>query len=182
MNTSRIKHSSIATAIAFGVMFSVSGCSPAAPAAMDATPTDSKEAGIFSKDVSICYTNSSNNELSISWDAVASSSKQGTLNPGEKVCGEGPEPIAKLAFVDGSSIFVVGMNPAIGYPEVHFNSTTQTTTTCDDSGECITFPRRITYESFSEGESKTVTVRSHNYALSRTANTSWVNFEVDIRG
>ena len=161
----------------------LSGCSASTSEGVIPSPSTSKEAGIFSKDVQVCFTNTSGSDVTVSWDTVSTSSEEGTLTQGTQFCGEGTEPIAKLTFGDGTSFFVQGINPAIGAPEIAFNSTTQTYKSCDESGgACIEIPRRYTYESFSEGESKTVTVRSHIYSIKRTANNAWVNFEIEIRG
>lgn len=161
---------------------STNGLGTSAPEAAGSSTSPSKEAGLVTKDVVLCFTNMSVADVAIKWKHVSSFEQEGTLTSGQTFCGEGNAPTAILTYSDGSTLGIDGNNPAIGQPSVYVNSTTETRKVCDADGSCGYVPVDLASGRFTEGESKNFDVERHQFTVTREANTEWVNFAITIKG
>jgi hypothetical protein len=150
-----------------------------------ASPTATKEAGIFTKDIVTCITNNSGSPIDVSWTrGLSTHDSSGTLAVGGRACGEGPAPKVKITYADGFGTYLNADNPVVGTPYVIFTSTDeQETLNCDAGGSCSTEikGKELSGYSYSQGEAKTNNVSNHTIVVTRLSDSDWINFEISVK-
>jgi hypothetical protein len=174
-------------ALATATLLSLSACAPALPASAPSTAaaplSPTKKAGVFTKDIHVCFDNISATAVTIDWISdVSTNSGSGTLAAGQSFCGEGPAPIAGVTFSDSFATHVVTYNPAIGQPGVLFNSVALHQAQYCDGDACNTVMEANTFANavYAEGETVGSDVEGHPFTVTRTADDDWINFTIAI--
>jgi hypothetical protein len=162
----------------------LSACSAPAPAVTASSPAASKDASLFTKDVFVCIENTSSSPVTIDWrSGVSSTSGSGQLAVGQKFCGEGGAPQARITFGSGFANDMRAINPAFSEPSISFlHKESYEKVVCADSGSCGLQWTQDAYVTqwYSIGESRDNNVEGHNFIATRNANNDWVNFTVKI--
>lgn len=178
MDAKTLRHRATRLALASTLLLSLSSCTIAPPSSSTA-----KEAGIFSKDIHVCFDNNSGNAVILDWTSgVSTNSGSGTLDDGQSFCGEGPDPLVRLTFSDSFATQVVVANPSIGQPGVSFHSVAQHQVQYCDGDVCRSVMESDIYAdaTYAEGESVGSDVEGHHFSVTRDANNDWVNFTATI--
>lgn len=146
------------------------------------------EAGLFTKDIEVCFTNSSGASLTIKWtEGISSSDGEGTLDGGEVICAEGSYPTAVVTYLSGFQTELQAVNPTFEKPFIRFMSylpEDQESEECDSStGMCYITQRQKEYASwaYSVGQQIDNDIENHHILVSRQSDDSWINFLVDIK-
>lgn len=168
LTLSHTKLFTIVTSVA--AVAALAACSTPAPE--KETVLDSKVASGALRDVELCFTNNSGKSVTVTWpDSEWNSTHdgEGTLDAGEKICGEGPGALAQVSFQDGFANYVWGINYYFVKPSVKFQTT--------DSD-----PHSKVYamDSYSTGQTITTDVEGHSYTVTRLEDDDWINFAVTI--
>lgn len=152
------------------------------------TESAPKEAGLFSKDTEVCFTNSSGDAVTIQWvEGTSTTDGEGTLDAGEIICGEGSYPTAIISYQSGFQTKVETINGAFSKPSVMFFSNLPEDNEieeCDDTtGMCYITKRQKKYASFdyAQGQSIANNIEGHQILVTREADDSWINFLVEIQ-
>jgi hypothetical protein len=147
-----------------------------------------KEAGLFTKDIAVCFTNTSGQSVTIVWtEGISTSDGEGTLDGGEKICGEGSAPHAVVTFMDGFQTEVTTSNPAFMKPDLGLYSMKpdeQAIQNCNASYSYCYYERERTNYSWSEytqGETVNATAEGHAFSITRGNDTAWINFSLEIK-
>ena len=133
-----------------------------------AAPEVSKEAGLITKDVNVCYFNDSSQKIEFTKFRYTDGNPIGTLRPGNTLCISGERVIAYLTYSDGYSTKTIAWNSEVLYPEVSFETIN------------LGVPTASSY--FSEGETVGMVDEDHNWSITRLDNTSFVEFEYHYLG
>ena len=175
-----------AAAIALLATVTLSSCTSAPQEQPTPTATEvSKEAGIFTKDIEVCFTNTSSEDVELSWvSGLSSNDGEGTLSPGGQMCGEGPDPRIKLVFSDGFGTYVDAYNPVVGEPYVWFSSLAQKRVLDCSPGQdgCHQEVKSDVYteNTYSQGETAQANFGGHLAEVSRLSDNDWINFAISI--
>ena len=175
-----------AAAIALLGTATLSSCTSAPQEKPTPTATEvSKEAGIFTKDIEVCFTNTSSEDVELSWvSGLSSNDGEGTLSPSEEMCGEGPDPRIKLVFSDGFGTYVDAYNPVVGEPYVWFSSLAQKRVLDCSPGQdgCHQEVKSDVYteNTYSQGETAQANFGGHLAEVSRLSDNDWINFAISI--
>lgn len=137
-------------------------------AAKPSTPEVSKEAGLITKDVNVCYFNDSSEKLNFTKFRYTDGNPVGVLRPGNSLCISGERVIANLTYSDGYETKTIAWNSEVLYPEVSFETIT------------LGVPTASSY--FSEGETVGMVDEGHNWSITRLDNTSFIEFEYHYLG
>lgn len=176
----------VATGLALLSALTLSSCSTAPQQQPTPSATEvSKEAGIFTKDIEVCFTNTSAEDVELSWvSGLSTNDGQGTLSPGGQMCGEGSDPRIKLVFSDGFGTYVDAYNPVIGEPSVWFSSLAQKRVLDCSPGQdgCNQVITGDTYfeQTFSQGQSMNAGFGGHSATVKRLSDNDWINFTIAI--
>lgn len=175
-----------AASLAIVGTLSLSSCANAPQEQSTPSATEvSKEAGIFTKDIEVCFTNTSSEDVELSWESgLSSNDGEGTLSPSEEMCGEGPDPRIKLVFSDGFGTYVDAYNPVVGEPYVWFSSLAQKRVLDCSPGQdgCHQEVKSDIYteHTYSQGESAQANFGGHVAEVSRLSDNDWINFAISI--
>ena len=191
MKSQLVKKSVIAASL-LAVTLSITSCSSAPepqPIVQDVEQTAPvKEAGLFTKDIAVCFTNTSGQSVTIVWtEGISSSDGEGTLDGGEKICGEGGEPHAVVTYMDGFQVEVTTSNPAFMKPDLGLYSMKpdeQAIQNCNASYSYCYYERERTNYSWSEytqGQTVDATAEGRAITITRPDDTAWINFSLEIK-
>jgi hypothetical protein len=167
----------------------LTACSTSTPSGDSANSEETAhEAGLFTKDIEVCFTNTSGSPVTVKWvEGLSTKDGEGTLDGGEILCAEGSYPTALVTYLSGFQTELQAVNPAFEKPFVRFLSylpEDQQIEECDAStGMCFITKRRKEYASwaYSVGQSIDNTFEKHSILVTRTADNAWINFLVDIK-
>jgi hypothetical protein len=164
--------------------FGLTACSSPAPVVTASGSPSSKDAGLFTKDVFVCIENTSDSPVTIAWTyGVSSTTGSGQFAPGQKTCGEGGSPEAKITFGSGFATLMSAANPALSEPAISFLHTEPyQKVVCVDTGSCSLEWTRDKYitQWYSVGPSLDNDVEGHHIVATRTADNGWINFSAKI--
>ena len=143
------------------------------------TPTASstKEAGIFTKDINVCFENKTPSPVGLKWEAgVSTHSAISSLAVGETACGEGEGPFVLVTFADTFTTRVTTANNPLLEPVLYFRAPRISV------GEAYTGQLGDSYAnaSYSQGETVGSDVEGHHFAVTRNADDDWIQFTVVI--
>ncbi|MEY2698850.1 MAG: hypothetical protein RL720_806 [Actinomycetota bacterium] len=189
---SQLLKKSVIAASLLAVTLSITACSsapesePKVEAVEEAAPA--KEAGLFTKDIAVCFTNTSGQSVTIVWtEGISSSDGEGTLDGGEIICGEGGAPHAVITYMDGFQTEVTTSNPAFMKPDLGLYSMKpdeQAIQNCNASYSYCYYERERTNYSWSEytqGQTVNATAEGRAITITRTDDTAWINFSLEIK-
>lgn len=186
MKLSRWVSTLVLVTISFGALTACSMSTPSGESTTRAEPAH--EAGLFTKDVEVCFTNTSGSPVTVRWvEGISTSDGEGTLDGGEILCAEGSYPTALVTYLSGFQTELQAVNPAFEKPLVRFMSylpEDQQIEECDSStGMCFITKRQKEYASwaYSVGQSMDNTFEYHTVQVTRTADNAWINFLVNIK-
>jgi hypothetical protein len=164
--------------------FGLSACSAPTPTVAASDASSTKDAGLFTKDVFVCIENTSSSPVTVDWrTGVSSTSGSGQLAVGQKFCGEGGEPVARITFDSGFATDMMAGNPALTPPAISFlHKESYQKVICEDTGSCHLSWTKDAYitQWYSIGDSLDNNVEGHNFIGTRMENNGWVNLTVKI--
>lgn len=169
-------------ALTFTALFtalSMTACSSTSAPTNEVT----KEAGVFTKDITVCFTNESNEEVDLQWvSGISSNDGSGTLATDESFCGEGPDPRILATFSDGFATYLDAYNPVVGEPSLTITSTSSKRVLDCSPGQdgCHQTTEAEVYfvSTFGQGETLRAKSGAHPSTISRQADSDWINFVV----
>ena len=170
-----MRNSTLALAVA--ATLALSSCSGQAPS-VSATAAATKDAGAITKDLSVCFTNTSTSAVKVEWVwGVDTHAESGMLAVGQTYCAAGSAPKAILIFPDAFPTAITAENPIVSSPTL-----TYTDLGPCNNGSCAYNPHPVEYASASYAQNETVgsDVEGHHFAATRKANTNVINFAISI--
>lgn len=167
-STPKKKPSRIVWIVAASAVLAIVACAVALFAFKPAAPEVSKEAGLITKDVNVCYFNDSSQKIEFTKFRYTDGNPIGILRPGNSLCVSGERVIAYLTYSDGYATETIAWNSEVLYPEVQFLTLTLGVETASSY--------------FSEGETVGMVDEDHNWSITRLDNTSFIEFEYHYLG
>jgi hypothetical protein len=102
----------------------LAACSMPAPTVSASDASNSKDAGLFTKNVFVCIENSSTSPVTVEWTIwINSVFASGQLAVGQKFCAEGLEPGARITYDNGFSVDMHAVNLPFTRPTMAFSET-----------------------------------------------------------
>jgi hypothetical protein len=167
----------------------LTGCSASVTASPDASsPSASatKDAGWFTKDVHLCFENTSGKTVYINWiQKVSTYDGSGVLPAGKKYCGEGEQPKAQVSYANGFTANLEGRNFPLYQPLL--NVTGVIPLSIGEYGKCshpgcdgVIYYDVYSTDDYAVGDMHDINVEGHHFLNKRDADNDWINFSVNI--
>jgi hypothetical protein len=174
-----------ATFLSCAFLLALTACSSSAPpAVLNTSETSDKSADFLTRDLFVCITNAATEPVSIAWykgeNGMNSNTGEGELAPKKTFCAEGHPGRAAVTFSDGFTTGVLATNRPFEYPELDFIAMSGGIRPDPALGYLIFTSRSYASAHYAQGEYVESDVEGHHIAVTRLADTDWINFSITI--